>query len=214
VGHRELRGVGLVRVAHQAHVGEQARQHIEGERLAGVAERTLRVRVEVHEHGGGPGYHALTDRVHDVGHPVRRQQQLADGMRRVDAHRQPCPPPHHRHMGEVDQVAVRVAEQRLDAAQEKTTRGFSLRFSITNPGPYGGLYGLPIINQPNVAILSTGGIQRRPVVVTDELGRESIGIRDMIYLALSFDHRLVDGATADMFMAHLKAVLEKADFEL
>ena len=87
-------------------------------------------------------------------------------------------------------------------------------FSITNPGPYGGLFGLPIINQPNVAILSTGGIQRRPVVVTDELGRESIGIRDMIYLALSFDHRLIDGATADMFMAHLKAVLEEADFEL
>lgn len=87
-------------------------------------------------------------------------------------------------------------------------------FSITNPGPYGGLYGLPIINQPNVAILSTGGIQRRPVVVTDELGRESIGIRDMIYLALSFDHRLVDGATADMFMAHLKSVLEAAEFDL
>ncbi len=87
-------------------------------------------------------------------------------------------------------------------------------FSVTNPGPYGGLYGLPIINQPNVAILSTGGIQRRPVVVTDETGREAIGIRDMIYLALSFDHRLVDGATADQFMAALKAALEAADFEL
>jgi pyruvate dehydrogenase E2 component (dihydrolipoamide acetyltransferase) len=87
-------------------------------------------------------------------------------------------------------------------------------FSITNPGPYGGLYGLPIINQPNVAILSTGGIQRRPVVVTDEVGRESIGIRDMIYLALSFDHRLIDGATADMFMARLKSALEESEFEL
>jgi len=87
-------------------------------------------------------------------------------------------------------------------------------FSITNPGPYGGLYGLPIINQPNVAILSTGGIQRRPVVVTDELGREAIAIRDMVYLALSFDHRLVDGATADQFMAALKAALEAGDFEL
>jgi 2-oxoglutarate dehydrogenase E2 component (dihydrolipoamide succinyltransferase) len=87
-------------------------------------------------------------------------------------------------------------------------------FSITNPGPYGGLFGLPIINQPNVAILSTGGIQRRPVVVTDELGREAIAIRDMIYLAMSFDHRLIDGATADMFMAHLKTVLEEADFDL
>jgi 2-oxoglutarate dehydrogenase E2 component (dihydrolipoamide succinyltransferase) len=87
-------------------------------------------------------------------------------------------------------------------------------FSITNPGPYGGLYGLPIINQPNVAILSTGGVQRRPVVVTDELGREAIAIRDMVYLALSFDHRLVDGATADQFMAVLKATLEAGEFEL
>jgi pyruvate dehydrogenase E2 component (dihydrolipoamide acetyltransferase) len=87
-------------------------------------------------------------------------------------------------------------------------------FSITNPGPYGGLYGLPIINQPNVAILSTGGVQRRPVVVTDEFGREAIAIRDMVYLALSFDHRLVDGATADQFMAVLKATLEAGEFEL
>jgi pyruvate dehydrogenase E2 component (dihydrolipoyllysine-residue acetyltransferase) len=87
-------------------------------------------------------------------------------------------------------------------------------FSVTNPGPYGGLYGLPIINQPNVAILSTGGIQRRPVVATDEEGRESIGIRDMIYLALSFDHRLVDGATADQFMAAVKAALEACAFEI
>jgi 2-oxoglutarate dehydrogenase E2 component (dihydrolipoamide succinyltransferase) len=87
-------------------------------------------------------------------------------------------------------------------------------FSITNPGPYGGLYGLPVINQPNVAILSTGGIQRRPVVVADDLGREAIAIRDMVYLALSFDHRLVDGATADQFMAVLKATLEAGEFEL
>lgn len=87
-------------------------------------------------------------------------------------------------------------------------------FSITNPGPYGGLYGLPIINQPNVAILSTGGIHRRPLVVTDAEGREAIAIRDVAYLALSFDHRLIDGATADMFMARLKEVLEEGDFEL
>ncbi|MFI5168303.1 MAG: dihydrolipoamide acetyltransferase family protein, partial [Thermoanaerobaculales bacterium] len=87
-------------------------------------------------------------------------------------------------------------------------------FSITNPGPYGGLIGMPIINQPNVAILSTGGIHRRPVVVADDAGRESIGIRDMVYLALSFDHRLVDGATADQFMAVIKATLEAGDFEL
>ena len=87
-------------------------------------------------------------------------------------------------------------------------------FSITNPGPYGGLFGLPIINQPNVAILSVGGIQRRPVVVTDGEGRESIAIRDMVYIALSFDHRLVDGATADQFMARVSAVLEEGAFDL
>jgi 2-oxoglutarate dehydrogenase E2 component (dihydrolipoamide succinyltransferase) len=86
-------------------------------------------------------------------------------------------------------------------------------FSITNPGPYGGLYGLPIINQPNVAILSTGGVQRRPVVVTDELGREAIAIGHGLPGAL-FDHRLVDGATADQFMAVLKATLEAGEFEL
>ncbi len=87
-------------------------------------------------------------------------------------------------------------------------------FSITNPGQYGGLFGLPIINQPNVAILSIGGIQKRPVVVTDDLGDDVVAIREMIYLALSFDHRLVDGATADQFMARVKDVLERADFQL
>lgn len=87
-------------------------------------------------------------------------------------------------------------------------------FSVTNPGPYGGLYGLPIINQPNVAILSIGGIQRRPVVVADADGREAIAIRDMAYLALSFDHRLVDGAMADQFMARIKRELEASSFSL
>jgi pyruvate dehydrogenase E2 component (dihydrolipoamide acetyltransferase) len=87
-------------------------------------------------------------------------------------------------------------------------------FSITNPGPYGALYGMPIINQPNVAILSIGGIHRRPLVVADDLGREALAIRDVVYLALSFDHRLVDGATADQFMAVIKATLEGGEFEL
>lgn len=87
-------------------------------------------------------------------------------------------------------------------------------FSVTNPGPYGGLYGLPIINQPNVAILSTGGIHKRPVVVTDAGGNDAITVRSMMLIALSFDHRLVDGATADQFMARVKQVLETADFQL
>ncbi|MFZ5803895.1 MAG: dihydrolipoamide acetyltransferase family protein [Acidobacteriota bacterium] len=87
-------------------------------------------------------------------------------------------------------------------------------FSVTNPGPYGNLFGLPIINQPNVAILSIGNIQRRPVVIRDAMGREGIGISDVVYLALSFDHRLIDGAVADQFMAHIKAFIQEGRFSL
>ncbi len=72
-------------------------------------------------------------------------------------------------------------------------------FTITNPGIYGGLFGTPIINQPQVAILGVGAIEKRPVVIDD-----AIAIRSMCYFALSFDHRLIDGAVADQFMAHLK----------
>lgn len=87
-------------------------------------------------------------------------------------------------------------------------------FSVTNPGPYGNLFGLPIINQPNVAILSIGNIQRRPVVIRDAQGREGLGISDMVYLALSFDHRLIDGAVADQFMAHIKQFIQEGRFSL
>lgn len=77
-------------------------------------------------------------------------------------------------------------------------------FTVTNPGNFGGLYGIPIINQPQVAILAIGGIEKRPVVIGD-----AIGIRPMVYLALSFDHRVVDGAVADQFMAEVKRRLEE-----
>jgi 2-oxoglutarate dehydrogenase E2 component (dihydrolipoamide succinyltransferase) len=76
-------------------------------------------------------------------------------------------------------------------------------FSITNPGVYGGLFGLPVINQPNVAILGLGAIEKRPVVIED-----AIAIRSMVYLTLSYDHRIVDGATAHQFMGKLKKTLE------
>src|SRR5580700_52255 len=76
-------------------------------------------------------------------------------------------------------------------------------FSITNPGVFGGLMGLPVINQPNVAILGLGTIEKRPVVIDD-----AIAIRSMVYLTLSYDHRVVDGATAHQFMAKLKHTLE------
>jgi len=79
-------------------------------------------------------------------------------------------------------------------------------FTITNPGNFGAQYGLPVINQPQVAILCVGTIEKRAVVIDD-----MIGIRPMGYLTLGFDHRLVDGAVADRFMADLKRSLETYD---
>ncbi len=87
-------------------------------------------------------------------------------------------------------------------------------FTVTNPGVYGSLFGTPIIVQPQVAILGVGTIEKRPVVVTDEAGGDSIGIRTTGYLALSFDHRLIDGAVADQFMAEVKKTLEAGSFSL
>ena len=85
---------------------------------------------------------------------------------------------------------------RLDEVQGGT-------FTITNPGIYGALFGTPIIHQPQVAILGVGSIEKRPVVV-----RDAIAIRSMCTLVLSFDHRVIDGAVADQFMAKVKSVLQ------
>lgn len=79
-------------------------------------------------------------------------------------------------------------------------------FTITNPGNFGAQFGLPIINQPQVAILGVGNIEKRPVVIDD-----MIGIRLMGFLTLGYDHRLVDGAVADQFMADLKKGIEQFD---
>jgi 2-oxoglutarate dehydrogenase E2 component (dihydrolipoamide succinyltransferase) len=79
-------------------------------------------------------------------------------------------------------------------------------FTITNPGVFGSLFGTPIINQPQVAILGVGTIEKRPVVRGD-----AIAIRTMAYFALTFDHRIVDGADADRFMAHVKDTLQDFD---
>ena len=81
-------------------------------------------------------------------------------------------------------------------------------FTITNPGQFGAVFGLPIINQPNAAILGIGGISKQPLVLTDESGSDSIAIRSVVHLTLGYDHRLIDGAVADQFMAYLKKVLE------
>jgi len=81
-------------------------------------------------------------------------------------------------------------------------------FTITNPGQFGAVFGLPIINQPNSAILGIGGIVKMPLVVTDKDGADSIAIRSVVHLTLGYDHRLIDGAVADQFMALLKKTLE------
>ncbi len=87
-------------------------------------------------------------------------------------------------------------------------------FTITNPGQFGAVFGLPIINQPNAAILGVGGITKSPVVVTDEDGNDSIAIRSLVHLTLGYDHRLIDGAVADQFMAQLKKTLENWSEEI
>jgi 2-oxoglutarate dehydrogenase E2 component (dihydrolipoamide succinyltransferase) len=81
-------------------------------------------------------------------------------------------------------------------------------FTITNPGQFGAVFGLPIINQPNSAIMGVGGITKQPMVVTDKDGSDSIAIRSVVHLTLGYDHRLIDGAVADQFMAMVKKNLE------
>ena len=81
-------------------------------------------------------------------------------------------------------------------------------FTITNPGVFGSLFGTPIINQPQVAILGVGAIEKRPVVVEDADGNDSLSIRTRCYFGITYDHRLVDGADADRFMVDLKKTLE------
>ena len=81
-------------------------------------------------------------------------------------------------------------------------------FTITNPGQFGAVFGLPIINQPNSAIMGVGGITKQPMVITDKEGNDSIAIRSVVHLTLGYDHRLIDGAVADQFMAQVKKNLE------
>ena len=87
-------------------------------------------------------------------------------------------------------------------------------FTITNPGVFGGLFGTPIINQPQVAILGVGAIEKRPKVLTTPDGDELIAIRSMAYFALSFDHRIIDGADAEKFLAYVKELLEAGQFSV
>jgi 2-oxoglutarate dehydrogenase E2 component (dihydrolipoamide succinyltransferase) len=81
-------------------------------------------------------------------------------------------------------------------------------FTVTNPGQFGAVFGLPIINQPNSAIMGVGSITKMPLVITDKDGTDSIAIRSVVHLTLGYDHRLIDGAIADQFMAQVKKNLE------
>jgi 2-oxoglutarate dehydrogenase E2 component (dihydrolipoamide succinyltransferase) len=98
----------------------------------------------------------------------------------------------------MNDLAERARSKKLkpEEVQEST-------FSITNPGVFGGLFGLPVISQPNVGILGLGAIEKRPVVIND-----SIAIRSMCYVTLSYDHRVVDGAIAHQFLHKVKETLE------
>jgi pyruvate dehydrogenase E2 component (dihydrolipoamide acetyltransferase) len=87
-------------------------------------------------------------------------------------------------------------------------------FTVTNPGQFGAVFGLPIINQPNAAIMGVGGITKMPLVVTDDEGTDSIAIRSVVHLTLGYDHRLIDGAVADQFMAMVKKNLEQWNEEV
>jgi 2-oxoglutarate dehydrogenase E2 component (dihydrolipoamide succinyltransferase) len=102
--------------------------------------------------------------------------------------------------------AIADLAERARAKQLKPEEVHDGTFTITNPGQFGAQFGMPIINQPQVAILGVGTIEKRPVVVDD-----GIAIRTMAYLTLGYDHRLVDGAVADQFMADIKKGIEQFD---
>jgi 2-oxoglutarate dehydrogenase E2 component (dihydrolipoamide succinyltransferase) len=103
----------------------------------------------------------------------------------------------------LNDLANRARAKRLDPREVQDGT-----FTITNPGVFGSLTGTPIINQPQVAILCVGAIEKRPKVITGPEGEDAIAIRTCAYLSLSFDHRIVDGADADRFMASVKKSLE------
>ena len=102
----------------------------------------------------------------------------------------------------LEDLSVRARSKQLgiDEVQGST-------FTITNPGVFGGLFGIPILNQPNVGILSVGKIQKKPIVKETEFG-DSIVIRSMMYVTLGYDHRLIDGAYGTRFLSYLSDIIE------
>jgi pyruvate dehydrogenase E2 component (dihydrolipoamide acetyltransferase) len=102
----------------------------------------------------------------------------------------------------INDVAARARSKKL-----KPDEVHGSTFTITNPGPFGSIISVPIINQPNCAILAFDAVEKRPVVIDD-----AIAIRHMVYLSMSWDHRIIDGATASQFLGRLKQNLETWDF--
>lgn len=115
----------------------------------------------------------------------------------------------------IAQIAQQIADlaARTRSNQLKPDELGGGTFTLTNTGSRGALFDTPVVFLPQVAILGTGIVSKRAVVVTDENGNDSIAIRSMVYLALSYDHRLVDGADASRFLVDIKARLEGAAFE-
>src|SRR5215510_11383494 len=112
---------------------------------------------------------------------------------------------------------ARAANDLADRARSKQLKPDEVAggtFTITNPGVFGGLFGTPIINQPQVAILGVGKIEKRPKILTTPDGEDYIAIRHLAYFALSFDHRIIDGADAEKFLAYIKEHLESAQFAI
>ena len=110
--------------------------------------------------------------------------------------------------GQIADLASRTRENKL-----KPDEMMGGTFTLTNTGSRGALFDTPVVFLPQVAILGTGVVQKRPVVITGADGQESIAIRSMVYLALSYDHRLIDGADASRFLVDVKARLESANFQ-
>ena len=113
------------------------------------------------------------------------------------------------------QIAVQIADlaSRTRENKLKPDEMMGGTFTLTNTGSRGALFDTPVVFLPQVAILGTGIVQRRPVAITTADGQESIAIRSMVYLALSYDHRLIDGADASRFLVDVKARLESANFQ-
>ena len=109
------------------------------------------------------------------------------------------------------QIADKAARTRANQLKPDELGGGT--FTLTNTGSRGALFDTPVVFLPQVAILGTGVVTKRPVVVTDANGQDAISIRSMVYLALSYDHRLVDGADASRFLVDVKARLEEANFD-